>query len=77
MLGLVPAVRSYFWIFNRYPIIPKGLLNKKPNQLIEMQLMAQDAPATNRCTYRGLFSLPAWQSLKGWAFSMPVGANVL
>lgn len=80
MLGLVPAVRSYFWIFNRYPIIPKGLLNKtkkKPNQLIEMQLMAQDAPAANGCTYRGLFPLPAWQSLEGWAFSMLVGANVL
>lgn len=29
MLGLVPAVESYFWIFNRYPIIPMGLLNKK------------------------------------------------
>lgn len=42
-----------------------------------MQLMAQDAPAANGCTYRGLFPLPAWQSLEGWAFSMLVGANVL
>lgn len=29
MLVLVPAVRSYFWIFNRCPIIPMGLTKQK------------------------------------------------
>lgn len=46
MLGLVPAVESYFWIFNRYPIIPMGLLNKK-KKLVEMQnmpLLQADVP---------------------------------
>lgn len=32
-----------------------------------MQLMAQDAPAANRCAYGGLHALPAWQSLVSWA----------
>lgn len=32
MLGLVPAVRSYFWIFNRCPIIPMGLTKQKTHR---------------------------------------------
>lgn len=29
MLGLMPAVRSYFWIINRCPIIPMGFTKQK------------------------------------------------
>lgn len=72
MLGLVPAVESYFWIFNRYPIIPMGLLNKKKNSL-----KCRICPCSKQmCLWRALCP-SAWRSLQSQAFSLPLGVDVL